>query len=72
MIQCFHELENNQRDEVDPQKDAFHVEKELALSCEHMKRIQSMISTLRIKHPNLNSVLERVGTLASEVLKDMR
>ena len=43
----------------------------MALSRDQMKRIQSVISGLRIKHRNLDEVLGRVGSLASDALKDL-
>jgi len=51
--------------------DTFQIEKKMLLSRDQIKRIQSIISGLRIKHSNLDEVLERVGILASDVLKDL-
>jgi len=53
------------------EKDTFHIEKKFAVACDQMKQLQNVISGLRIKHSHLDEVLLRVANLANDVFVDI-
>lgn len=71
MIQYYKDLDDGKIQKVDCKKDVFQVEKKMVESRDQLKRIQSVISGLRIKHRDLDEVLGRVASLASDVMKDL-
>lgn len=71
MIQYYKDLDDGKIQKVDCKKDVFQVEKKMVESRAQLKRIQSVISGLRIKHRDLDEVLGRVASLASDVMKDL-
>jgi len=70
MIAKYEDLEKGTTSSIDPRNEQLQVEKSFAKASCRIKRIQNVLSGLRLKFRNFDDVLERVALLASDVLSD--